>query len=134
MVCSVVPRIAGLPVRVEALVPLALADRVIAQDGHPVLRQQDASPLIALVGLAVVAVAARQEDARERGLAFGEVKVRRDVVAGAALEDDFLDAVAVALERADGCGFSGVRSGRSPSERRKNAAAPSAGGRCPPAS
>ena len=91
------PRITGLPLRIEQLEPLALADRVVAEHGHAVLGQQDARPADSLVRLAVVAVAARHEHAGKRRLAVGEIEIRRDVVIGPALEDDLLDAVAVAL-------------------------------------
>ena len=71
MVCSVVPRITGLPCASSSWIPLALADRVVAEHGHPVLGQQDARPLILLVRLAVVAVAARQSTPGNGGLPSG---------------------------------------------------------------
>ena len=64
----------------------------------PFLASRMRDPLILLVGLAVVAVAAGEQDAGERRLAVGHVEIGRDVVPRPALEDDLLDAVAVALE------------------------------------
>ena len=64
----------GLAPRVQHLKSLALADRVIAQHRHAVLGQQDADALIGLVGLAVVAVAARKQHARERPLPVRQVQ------------------------------------------------------------
>src|SRR5262249_15768465 len=57
--------------RIEKLEPLALADRVIAEYGHPARGEEDTGALIGLRGFAVVAVAARQQHTRERRLAVG---------------------------------------------------------------
>ncbi len=91
----------GLELVDEELPAFALADRVVAQGRHAVLRQRDAHALIRLGRLAVVAVAARQEHARERALAVGQVQVRGDVMVRPAFVDDFLDAEAGTLEHAD---------------------------------
>ena len=83
IVCSVVPRITGLPAGIQKLKSLSLADRVVTERGHAVLGQQDADALIALVCLAVVAVPARNQHSRKRALALGQVQIARDVVAEA---------------------------------------------------
>ncbi len=71
IVCSVVPRITGLPDESEKLESLALADRVVTEHGHAVLRQQNAHSLICFGGLAVVAMAAGNEHAGKGPLPFG---------------------------------------------------------------
>ena len=90
-----------LPLRIKHLVPLSLADRVVAQNGHAVLCEQDAGALIAFVCLAVVTMAARQEYAGKRRRSFGNIEIGCHVVIGPALEDDLLDAITIAFELAD---------------------------------
>ena len=90
-----------LTLAIEHLKSLTLADRVVTENGHAVFREQDAGALIAFVRLAVVAMSAGQEHAGKRRFSFGDVKIRRDMMIGPALEDHFLDAIAVPLQRAD---------------------------------
>ena len=90
-----------LPVPIEHLVTLALADRVVTKHRHAVPGEQNACALIAFVGLAVVTVAARHEHSGERRLSFGDIEIGRDVVIGPALEHGFLDAIAVPIQSPD---------------------------------
>ena len=99
--CSVVPANDRLALVIEHLEPFPLADRVIAQDGHAVFRQQDACALIGIVRLGIVAVPARQEHARKGMRAFRNVKVRRYMVVGPTLEKNLFDSVAVASQFTD---------------------------------
>ena len=94
----------GLLGVIEQLQAFALADRVVAEDGEAVLGHEDAGSLIRLGRLAVVAVAARDEDAGEGALAGGDVEIGGDVMIGPALVDHLLDAEAIAFERADDLG------------------------------
>ena len=93
-----------LPARVEGLDPLPLADRVEAEGGEAVFCEEYADALVRFGRLAVLAVAARHEHARERRWAVGQVKQGRDVVPRPALVDDLFDRVPVAPVPADGAG------------------------------
>ena len=95
------PENAGLPALSRSWSAFALADRVVAEDGQPVLGHQDADALIRFAGLARRLVSARDEHAGKRRLALGDVEHRGDMMSRPALVDDPLDAIAVASVRAD---------------------------------
>ena len=90
-----------LTLAVKHLVSLTLADRVIAKNGHAVAGEQVAYALIIFVSLAVITVAAWHDHSGKRRFSFRDIKIGGDVVIGPALEDDFLDAVAVPFQSPD---------------------------------
>src|SRR5687768_1457463 len=74
---------------------------------------EDAGELVRVRRLAgEVAVAARQDRAGVGALAVGNVEIRGDIMLGPTLEDDVLDAIAIALDGADDLGIEGSLVGK----------------------
>ena len=82
------------------LVPLPLSDGIEGERRQPVLRQENAGPLVLVGRLRIPVVAHGEEDPRERAPSRGEIEIGRHVMARERLVDDLLDAVAVALQDA----------------------------------
>src|SRR5262249_50384920 len=96
------------PVGIEHLKAFALADGIIAEHRNAMLGGEDARELIRPRRFAgKVAVPARQDRAGVGAFAIGKVAIRDDVVLGPALKNDILDAITVALDRADDLGIEG---------------------------
>jgi len=93
--------LAVLSVRVDDLVTLSLADRVVADRGHGVLGQQDGSPLVLAGRLDVGAVTARDEHGRPGRRRLRQVQVGRDVEPWPAFQQDLFHAVALPFQAAD---------------------------------
>ena len=91
-----------VPIFVIHLHALTLAEGVPCESDEAAPCQSGEAALPCLVRLGAVLVSQWKQDRRIRGLAAGrQIKIRRDVESGAALEDDLLDAEIAAVECAD---------------------------------
>ena len=105
----------GLIVVGEDLDAFALPDWVVDERGDAVAREQDAQPLVKLVGLAVLVVAAGDYDAGVRARRERQEEYGGDLHAGEAFIHDLLVAEPVAFALSDGLGLSGPFSQNPPS-------------------
>src|SRR5258708_3108427 len=81
---------------------LALSERVPCQGDETPPRETRQAALPCLMRFSAALVAERKEDRRVwRCSRLGKVEIRGDVESGAALEDDFLDAVIASIEAAN---------------------------------
>jgi hypothetical protein len=92
----------GLPLlrEVEHLIPLALADGVVAHRRHTVSRQQDRRTLILAYRLAIMAVPARHQHRRPRTGRLRQIQISRHMKSRAALKQDLLHAIRFPLQGA----------------------------------
>ena len=86
--------------QIEHLIPLTLPDGIVAHRRHAMTCQQHADQLILPHRLALMTMTTRHQHRRPRRRRVGQVKVRREMKRGPRLQDDFLHAIALALQRA----------------------------------
>ena len=84
---------------VEHLIPLSLADGVVAHRRQAVSRQQDRRTLILPHRLAIMAVSARHQHRRPRSGRLRQIQIPRHMKSWTALKQDLLHAIPLPLQR-----------------------------------